>query len=1050
MSRLTRAFAATVVCALGAAAVVAAPAAALAAEPGIRINEIESSGGVPGDWIELHNAGSAPVVLDGYTVKDDDDTHAYELPPGTQLAPGAYLVLDELIGEAGHLDFGLGKADRARLFDPAGQLVDEHGWSEHAVATWAVAPDGTWAQASAPTKGAENVFAAPETPAAGVVVLNEVDSQPADWVELYNPGAEALDISGFEIRDNSDDHRWRFLPGTSIAGGAYLVVDENTVGAVGEGTAPFRDPIGIGSVDRIRLFDAAGALLDDTEPWQGHAAIDGDAAAATLARCPDGEGPFVLAYPTPGASNTCVPPTVAINEIESNGDATDWVEVVNTGSAAVDLSGWTLMDNDPVGHAAETTPLAAGTVLEPGAYFVFDQPRDFVFGLGNGDTVTVRDARGNTVAEHRYDAHANGVWARCADGVGAFADLETATKGTRNACGNPVRINEVESDGGSPDDWIELVNPTSTALDVAGIRVSDDDDTHAYVLPGGSTIAPHGYLVLERADLGFGLGGGDTVRLFEGDELIDSASWGAGHAATTWGRCPDATGPFAVTAESTKGTANVCQGDIPLGVWPGAETVRALDETPMFLADSSGLDVQQTTDGTFLWAVDNGTGRYWKLAVAADGTVAFADGWADGRRARFQKDAGDPRAAGPDAEGITIAGDGFVYLASERDNSAKGVNQNVVLKLDPTAPGPDVVAMQQWDLTAQLPAVSANLGMEAIEWIADADLAGKLVDANTNALYDPARYPLHGDGLIVVAVEDGGGLSAFALNSDGSTQLVATIDPGLPGVMALDYDTVLDVLWAVCDDGCDGRAAQVTLNGTSQPAIAHVARPGGMPNVNNEGFATMPVVAAGATERAAWWFEDGVEAGALRLGSVRVVDGAEPGEPGTPGEPGEPGTPGTPGTPGAPGLPGAPGAPSGPAAPTAPLPGSGLTAENRGTLTAPASAAAGARITIGVGAAHAGRDVEVWMYSTPVQIGQGTLDAAGRISVVVPADTTPGMHRLAVYADGDLLGWTDIRITGAALAVTGGAGAEGAAVLGVLLVLLGGAGVAMRRRAATR
>ena len=110
----------------------------------------------------------------------------------------------------------------------------------------------------------------------------------------------------------------------------------------------------------------------------------------------------MLAHPTMGGANSCVMPDVVINEIESNGDATDWVEVVNSGSTAVDLSGWTLMDGDPVGHAAETTPLPAGTVLEPGAYFVFDQPTDFVFGLGNGDTVTVRDANLNVVDEHVY------------------------------------------------------------------------------------------------------------------------------------------------------------------------------------------------------------------------------------------------------------------------------------------------------------------------------------------------------------------------------------------------------------------------------------------------------------------------------------------------------------------------------------------------------------------------------------------------------------------------------------------------------------------------
>ena len=101
-----------------------------------------------------------------------------------------------------------------------------------------------------------------------------------------------------------------------------------------------------------------------------------------------------------------------------------------------------------------------------------------------------------------------------------------------------MRINEVESDGGSPDDWIELVNPTTAALDVSGIVVKDDDDTHAYAIPTGTSIAAGGYLVIERAALGFGLGGGDSVRLFEGDALLDSTTWGEGHAGEHLGTLP--------------------------------------------------------------------------------------------------------------------------------------------------------------------------------------------------------------------------------------------------------------------------------------------------------------------------------------------------------------------------------------------------------------------------------------------------------------------------------------------------------------------------------
>ena len=1022
MSRLHSAAAVTTVCALSAAALLAVPLAASGAESGVRINEVESSGGVPGDWIEFVNTSDAAVDLSGYVVKDNGDDESYTFPDGTVVEPGAYLVLDEVTAGVGDFTFGLGKDDQVRLFDTSAVLVDETSWTGHAEVTWgAREAEGVveWAGTSEATKDAANVFAA-DNPLGGSIAINEVDSQPADWVEFYNAGDAALDISGYEIRDNSDDHRWQFLPGTQIDAGEFLVVQEGSIGLVDGVETAFRDPIGIGSADRIRLFDAGGALIDDTLPWSSHAAIDGDFTAATLARCPDGRGAFMLARSTLGAPNSCVMPDVVINEIESNADTTDWVEVVNTGSTAVDLSGWTVMDDDPVGHAAQATPLPAGSTLEPGAYFVFDQPRDFVFGLGNGDTVTLRDANLNVVDEHVYTAHAAGVLARCADGSGDFVDIAVSTKGLRNACGNPVRINEVESDGGSPDDWIELVNPTSSALDVSGIVVKDDDDTHSYVIPADTTIAAGEYLVIERADLGFGLGDGDSVRVFDGDLLVDSTTWGAGHAATTWGRCPDVTGPFAATAESTKGAANVCAGEIAVAPWPGSAEVRVLDTTPTFLEDSSGLDVQETKEGAFLWAVDNGEGRIWKTEVHADGTFSQVAGWESGKRVRFQKDASNPGAAGPDTEGITVDGDGFVYVASERDNSAKGVNQNTVLKVDPDAAAGDLVAQQEWDLTALLPAVGANLGMEAVQWVPDSALDGALFDVNTGAAYDSKDYAGHGDGLFFVAVEDNGHVYAFALAADGAATLVSEISPGLAGVMALDYDSVLGVLWAVCDDGCQGRSAQITLNGTATPGVSHFARPASMPDINNEGFATAPASLSVDGQRPVWWFADGFASEALRVGTLPGVTGENPGE--------------------------------NPGGQTPPLPGTALTDDNRNGVTVdPAVASRGATVTVTAGADHAGEQFAVWMYSDPVQLATGAASAAGSLTVTIPTDAALGAHRIAVYsAEGDLVGWADIRITesGGALAVTGAELPTAAVLLALMLVVVGAVAVRRRRHAA--
>ena len=47
--------------------------------------------------------------------------------------------------------------------------------------------------------------------------------------------------------------------------------------------------------------------------------------------------------------------------------------------------------------------------------------------------------------------------------------------------------------------------------------------------------------------------------------------------------------------------------------------------------------------------------------MAEDGTMTFAKDFENGKRVRFQKDAENPTAAGPDAEGISVDGNGMVH-----------------------------------------------------------------------------------------------------------------------------------------------------------------------------------------------------------------------------------------------------------------------------------------------------------------------------------------------------------------------------------------------------
>lgn len=727
------------------------------------INEIESDDPNGGnDWIEIVNAGKTDVDISGWFVSDDkklerlDDGSAWRIPDGTVLKAGEVLVLEDSMD----FDFGLGKNDEVNLYNKDSELLDSYTWSSHAAGTYSRVPDGTgdFIDQDA-TKGQPNLVEKdPEPePTGKALVINEINSAPDDWIEFVNTGTTEINISGFEIRDNSNDHRWKFPENTTVQPGGRILVSADTAGLVYDDqkksyeNGTFQEAIGLGSGDSVRLYDTEENLLD-SYTWSSHASYEGSEAAASYGRYPDGTGAFMLMPETPGESNDCFVPKVVINEVESNGDATDWAEIYNAGTTDVDISGWYLLDNDPVGHANDITPVKEGTILHPGEYYVFDQNKDFTFGLGKEDCVTIFTKEGIQVAQFSWTDHANGVFARIPDGTGELVDYLAATKGMSN---------------------------TEKAPD-------KDEDTDQ-----------------------------------DKPETIE---------------------------------------------WPGSTEVTIYDKEQMFLEDSSGLDFHNGQ----LYAVDNGTGIFWILDVAKDGTLSFADGFENGKRIRFQKDADNAKAPGPDTEGISVDSEGFVYVASERDNAAKGVNYNTILKVDPKEAGTDLVALQEWNLTDSLPQVAANTGIEAVEWVSNEDVAGKLYDQNTKAAFDPSNYPnATANGVFFVALEDNGHAYAYVLNQDGSVVQIADIDSKLGGAMALDYDTATKTLWVVADNGFGNRAAMLTFNGSENPAVVHVAPPSGLDVTrNNEGFAIAEADYTINGQRAVYRFTDGENTGALTIGSI--------------------------------------------------------------------------------------------------------------------------------------------------------------------------------------
>ncbi|XYI04246.1 esterase-like activity of phytase family protein [Sorangium sp. So ce1128] len=131
----------------------------------------------------------------------------------------------------------------------------------------------------------------PAVPGQDTVVINEVRSAGEDFVELYNHGTSAIDVSGWRITDSDPSHEIVLPAGTAVPAGGHLLIGGESSGE------PIRLTFGLGSADSAVLYTPGGVAVDE-HTWTGH--VD------TASRCPDGTGAFVAPAPaTPGVANSC-------------------------------------------------------------------------------------------------------------------------------------------------------------------------------------------------------------------------------------------------------------------------------------------------------------------------------------------------------------------------------------------------------------------------------------------------------------------------------------------------------------------------------------------------------------------------------------------------------------------------------------------------------------------------------------------------------------------------------------------------------------------------
>ena len=121
------------------------------------------------------------------------------------------------------------------------------------------------------------------------------DGEFDDWVELYNLGADDIDMSGYFLSDDfATPEKWTFPAGAIIPAGGYLIVwaddDEEQDGL----HAPFKLSAG---GEQLMLTRADGLLIDSlTFPEQ--------TTDVSYGRFPNGTGRFGTMTPTFGAMNS--------------------------------------------------------------------------------------------------------------------------------------------------------------------------------------------------------------------------------------------------------------------------------------------------------------------------------------------------------------------------------------------------------------------------------------------------------------------------------------------------------------------------------------------------------------------------------------------------------------------------------------------------------------------------------------------------------------------------------------------------------------------------
>ncbi len=500
----------------------------------LRITELmyNPSGGDAFEYVELQNIGPTPLDLSGYSFTNISFTFSlgFSLNAGQRIVLGnnaatnAFIIRYPGVPVAGWFGGALANVgETIAIRDTLGRTVFSVSYDDNF--PWPTAPDGggyslevidpngdpddpaNWRASN----GINGTPSQPNSPApTPAIVLNEVmaDNSSAvnhegtypDWIELYNASGGPVNLTSWSLSDDSNPRKFVFPNGTTLAAGSYLVVwcDTNMTSGLHTG-------FGLGrNGDTVSVYDASTNRIDSIS-------FGPQVPNLTIGRV---GGDWVLTTPTTNAANVAAvlgsATNIFINEwlADSPPGSDDWVELFNAATNAVPLLNTYVGTSNALWqiHSLSFVPPRGFVQLiadeNPGAdHLNFKLP-------ASAGAIIFYDNTGAELQRVTYGAQTEGVTrGRLPDGTATFVSFPgSASPAASNYVLNYTgpRINEVMARNsrsvpgpwGNYADYLELHNPGTNFVSLAGMSLSDEPGQVKFTFPIGTLIASNGYLVV--------------------------------------------------------------------------------------------------------------------------------------------------------------------------------------------------------------------------------------------------------------------------------------------------------------------------------------------------------------------------------------------------------------------------------------------------------------------------------------------------------------------------------------------------------------------------